>query len=92
LSAFASAAAPSAAERATGAERRGARDARARRAGATAGADEHPTAETRDMGGAATGSDARLLVPDTDNEGWRRALFETPSAVGTMAQIEVARL
>jgi hypothetical protein len=43
------------------------------------------------MGGAATGSDARLLVPDTDNEGWRRALFETPSG-RTMAQIEVARL
>jgi hypothetical protein len=42
------------------------------------------------MGGAATGSDARLLVPDTDNEGWRRALFETPKR--TMAQIEVARL
>ena len=77
LSAFTSAAAPSAAARATGAERRRARDARVRRVGATAGADEHPTAETRDMGGAATGRDARLLVsePDTDNEGKKVHVF-----------------
>ena len=81
LSAFASAAALSAAARATDAERRRLRDARARRAGATAGADERPTAEMRDMGGAAA-EEARVCLcrgSDMDIHNQRKEYFLAPS-------------